>query len=1019
MNKSFRKTALRLIVLSLFIGLNYTGFLAVGNTVSYFTDTEDSAENSFHVAVLDFSLSSPADFAPEVTLEQTTARTINVVQEGLLDFDYTVRVEEPVGVLCNYLTLEDGFGTSMALDNFQSAEAIFPAKPSWNFTASLTSDDPDLQGQTCSFKLIYEGRQIGLCSGFSDIEEIENTITAGEWGGPELLINKVYYDVDSAHGTEPDNEWIELYNPTAGPVNLQNWELCNRNTCEIILDNVSIPSLGFAVVSRDSGTWDYWNIPNEVVKISYLGGELFEMDNDADMLMLKNPDGGIVDQMNWGIPNLCSFGGAGWAKTYSEFSYGWGPIQQVADDGYVVGSEYLFKLDSDGEQVWLKDFAICGCDDITTTYAEETSDGGYIVTARCHTGGSSVPVMFKTDPASNPVWAKAFAIGGYDSSNMMITSLEQTSDGGYVMGGYVTEGYYNHLAFIIKTDSLGSQQWAKKHAVIDTGSTIVRQTSDGDYVIAGMNPRPSSPTSIDEIYLAKLDPSGNNVWANIYGGYSSTQHLTLSSLEETFGGGYVMTANYYAGSSGSNALIVKIDSAGSVVQSKEYATPGTTADLFYHAIQTSDGGYIIVGKYKSMTEGHMYSGLIIKTDAGFNQTWAKSFAAPGTIQDNLEFVQQTSDGGYIITGSSKPSGGSYEALLVKIDSSGNITLCDALQDLTTLTEFNAGFSIRAMGPFFPTSIIIPFATPTVFDPAITLAPNVICAGGTAPPCVPWPNYNSNVWDPGVDDVAEGHILGRYPTGTDTDTVADWVDFGLPEVVITNALGSIWYCGGTYPVRFEVNNPNGAPGELTVDMYYITDDGSFQGIIDANDTVYLVKEDLPFNSSPNGGQYMFHVTGAYCYYGYVWVKLVVTGPENPMLNNHYTGSRIFEPPMPEEGGLGMCWIDVLAEMEAELGPEFPVDEPADDIFSLSGADEPAVLPEGDIVGTDTSEEDGVDGTTNTNNEPADEQEPVDGPEEPPVEGDIFNLGSGADEPAVLPEGDIIETDTSEEDGINNG
>ena len=165
--------------------------------------------------------------------------------------------------------------------------------------------------------------------------------------------------------------------------------------------------------------------------------------------------------------------------------------------------------------------------------------------------------------------------------------------------------------------------------------------------------------------------------------------------------------------------------------------------------------------------------------------------------------------------------------------------------------------------------------------------------------------------------------------------------------------------------------------------------------------------------------MLHITGDYCYYGYVWVKLVVTGPENPMLNNRFTSSRVFEPPMPTEGTLGMCWIDVLAAMEAEVGPEFPEEEPSEenDIFNLSsGDDQSADLPEGDIIGTDTPEEDGTTSEEGFNEEPANEEEPTNGPTD---EEDLFNLGLGDDQPADLPEGDIIGTDTSEEDGVNNG
>ncbi len=122
-----------------------------------------------------------------------------------------------------------------------------------------------------------------------------------------LVINEVYYDTNGrTHSTngkteeEGKNEWIELYNPTNAAINIQGWDICNSQECRNISANVSVPATGFAVISHDGDTWNYWNIPSTAEKTN-LGGPLFELNNDSDTVILKNVSDEIVDQMSYGL----------------------------------------------------------------------------------------------------------------------------------------------------------------------------------------------------------------------------------------------------------------------------------------------------------------------------------------------------------------------------------------------------------------------------------------------------------------------------------------------------------------------------------------------------------------------------------------------------------------------------------------------------------------------------------------------------------------------------------------------
>jgi hypothetical protein len=92
---------------------------------------------------------------------------------------------------------------------------------------------------------------------------------------------------------------------------------------------------------------------------------------------------------------------------------------------------------------------------------------------------------------------------------------------------------------------------------------------------------------------------------------------------------------------------------------------GLSDDYGYSVQQTLDGGYIIIGSTESYGAGQT-DFYLIKTDASGNQQWYKAFG--GSSWDNGYSVQQTLDGGYIITGFTNSYGAGYvDVYLIKIE----------------------------------------------------------------------------------------------------------------------------------------------------------------------------------------------------------------------------------------------------------------------------------------------------------------------------------------------------------------
>jgi hypothetical protein len=335
---------IKITVMFLVVALNWMGLSAINITAAYFNDTETS-QNFFQASSLDFSLAGD-NFSPAVTPSQNAISTINLQNDGLMGFVYGVKVQSASGTLCDFLELKDSLSDIyQPLNSFVSATTTFTAIDSMVFDTRLTNDSKALQNKACELNFVFDGEQ-NQGAGFNDSEGISRTIIADEW--PGVIINKVYYNVDFGHGRDSANEWIELYNPTESPIDISSWIIAD-NTGQDVLASSSpliIPGLDFAIIAAASTTWNYWEIPADVLKIqldSLIGGH--GLHNDADMLVLKDNYGNIVDQMNWGISDHS------WAN-YAAYSAGvWEPGVAGVDKGHLL-ARLPSGLDTDAVSDW-------------------------------------------------------------------------------------------------------------------------------------------------------------------------------------------------------------------------------------------------------------------------------------------------------------------------------------------------------------------------------------------------------------------------------------------------------------------------------------------------------------------------------------------------------------------------------------------------------------------------------------------------------------------------------------------
>ncbi|MEO0228207.1 MAG: T9SS type A sorting domain-containing protein [candidate division WOR-3 bacterium] len=143
------------------------------------------------------------------------------------------------------------------------------------------------------------------------------------------------------------------------------------------------------------------------------------------------------------------------------------------------------------------------------------------------------------------------------------------------------------------------------------------------------------------------------------------------SVQQTIDGGYIFTGFGSLPTEWRFVLLFKVDAYGNTLWGKMYYT-SYWYNYGYCVRQTSDQGYIVVGATQ-FTQGGQFDVYLIKTDADGNMLWSRTYDGPDPGHNDAgEFIQQTSDGGYIIAGSTERNDGYYDIYLIKTDSLGSI-----------------------------------------------------------------------------------------------------------------------------------------------------------------------------------------------------------------------------------------------------------------------------------------------------------------------------------------------------------
>jgi hypothetical protein len=295
----------------------------------------------------------------------------------------------------------------------------------------------------------------------------------------------------------------------------------------------------------------------------------------------------------------------------------------------------------------------------------QTTDGGYIIagtTTSYGSGGRDILVI-KTNAMGDTSWTKTF---GGDTDNEYGFCIQKTTDGGYIVSGIASS--FADVAgdiYLIKLTANGDTIWTRTYGGIGyEWGAFVQQTSDGGYIIAGQTP--AFGAGGFDAYLVKINSAGNISWTKTYGGSGAE---IGSAVQQTADGGYILTGQINSYSAGAGDFyLIKTNAIGNVLWTKAYGIIGDEAGVSVK--QTTDGGYIIGGTSENSLGPLGPDMCLIKTNSLGDTLWAKLYG--GAMIDECYEVIQTIDGGFMMCGKSFSfsAAGDYDMYLVKTNSQG-------------------------------------------------------------------------------------------------------------------------------------------------------------------------------------------------------------------------------------------------------------------------------------------------------------------------------------------------------------
>lgn len=363
--------------------------------------------------------------------------------------------------------------------------------------------------------------------------------------------------------------------------------------------------------------------------------------------------------------------------SFNTVSGNFAALKQTPDHGFITAGNYLhngywhvrvIKTDSSGNVQWSRKYGT-QTHATTATSIELTPDGGYIFCGQLDSFNTGTTLgVTRLSSSGNVIWCRKYRSPG-DSGALRIEAsvIRLTNDHGFVLTGAALGSTYSMN--VLKIDSAGQMQWIKRYC---TGANKdraydIRQMADSGFVLCGKSTEYSNNTQ-EGAYVLRIDKNGNPLWGR---GFGALQEYPLGLVISPDTSIVVTGFTQGMGLGMMDIFLFKLDFSGNLIWAR---TIGDAQNQMATAISLSpSGGYAITGNYSQP------SGLpklfFITTDTDGNLLHAKSY--PQLPVSHGTHIIPTSGNGYAVGGNSyNIVSNTDKPLLLKTDSAGNL-ICGA------------------------------------------------------------------------------------------------------------------------------------------------------------------------------------------------------------------------------------------------------------------------------------------------------------------------------------------------------
>ncbi|MBI2974830.1 MAG: hypothetical protein HYY43_04500 [Deltaproteobacteria bacterium] len=364
-----------------------------------------------------------------------------------------------------------------------------------------------------------------------------------------------------------------------------------------------------------------------------------------------------------------------WGKTYDSSAIDVGSmIENTSDNGFVIlGRTDLY--DTWSSNIWVIKTDSEGIPAWQYSYGYgypmsivQALDGGYVISGHSNQDF----LVFKLLQDGSIDWQFAYDNGLNHENAKPFLQRADDGSGYYLVGTDIVVGDY----FALKLDNNGNVIWQNKYSGSSTYDSVeaISATSDGGVIIAGISSS-TIATYYYDVWVIKLKSDGTVSWHKRY----NTEVYVNGSFIQEISGGFILGINYQSSANDIDVLLSKLDSQGKILWQKVYGKnmdleTENYVDVINSFTETSDGGYIMTGSTTNMYDIDYKSSIwTIKLNDNGAIVWQKMYSSP-LLQLDSYSIRETPDNNFIILGEVFPFDMSdVDLLVLRIGSDGLIS----------------------------------------------------------------------------------------------------------------------------------------------------------------------------------------------------------------------------------------------------------------------------------------------------------------------------------------------------------